>query len=316
MITETSPLLLIGGIILGVVALAIGIALIPRSRNSAIALSRRRPNAGSQDSVLTRMTNSAVALVDGSVSASRASGTKFLLEQAGSRMRPADYVLLVICATFTGAVVGFILGGVLVAILFTVIVPVGARMLLSVRTSRRRARFEAQLGDTLQLLSGSMRAGHSLLRAVDAVAQEAQSPTKEEFARIVGEVRLGRDLRDALLEAASRLHSEDFLWATQAIEIHREVGGDLAEVLDHVAETIRERAQIKGQVRALSAEGRLSAYVLIALPTGMFLYLSLFNGTYIQPLFTHPVGWIMLVVAIILLGLGSFWLSRVVKIKF
>jgi tight adherence protein B len=316
MITATSPLLLIGGVILGIAALAISLFLIPRSRNSAIAVTRRRPNAVAQDSVLTRVTNSAVALVDGSVSAGRASGTRLLLEQAGSRMRPADYVFLVICATFTGAVVGFILGGLLMAVLLGVLVPVGARMVLSVRTSRRRAQFEAQLGDTLQMLSGSMRAGHSLLRAVDAVAQEAQSPTKDEFSRIIGEVRLGRDLRDALLDAASRLHSEDFLWATQAIEIHREVGGDLAEVLDQVAETIRERTQIKGQVQALSAEGRLSAYVLIALPTGMFAYLSLFNGTYIQPLFTQPVGWIMLVVAIILLGLGSFWLSRVIKIKF
>ncbi|MFJ6535337.1 type II secretion system F family protein [Paenarthrobacter sp. NPDC091711] len=316
MITATSPLLLIGGVILGIAALAIGLFLIPQSRNSAIALSRRRPNARPHDSVLTRVTNSAVALVDGSVSASRASGTKLLLEQAGSRMRPADYVLLVICATFTGAVVGFILGGLLVAILFGILVPVGSRMILGIKTSRRRGRFEAQLGDTLQMLSGSMRAGHSLLRAIDAVAQEAQSPTREEFARIVGEVRLGRDLRDALLDAASRLHSEDFLWTTQAVEIHREVGGDLAEVLDHVAETIRERAQIKGQVRALSAEGRLSAYVLIALPTGMFLYLSVFNGSYIQPLFSNPVGWIMLVVAVVLLLVGSFWLSRVVKIKF
>ncbi|WP_347108050.1 type II secretion system F family protein [Paenarthrobacter sp. S56] len=231
-------------------------------------------------------------------------------------MRPADYVLLVICCTFTGIVVGFVLGGVLLAILLAIGVPVGARTVLKIRTSRRRAQFEAQLGDTLQMLSGSMRAGHSLLRSVDAIAQESQSPTREEFARIVGETRLGRDLRDSLMDAASRLRSEDFLWTAQAIEIHREVGGDLAEVLDHVAETIRERAQIKGQVRALSAEGRLSAYVLIALPTGMFLYLSLANGKYIQPLFSHPVGWVMLSVAVVLLALGSFWLSRVVKIKF
>ncbi|UXM90540.1 type II secretion system F family protein [Paenarthrobacter sp. JL.01a] len=314
--TATNPLILVAGLILGLAALAISLFLIPRSRNSEIALSRRRPNGGNEGSVLTRVTNSAVALVDNSVSASRASGTRILLEQAGLRMRPADYVLLVICGTFTGALIGFVLGGLIGIVLFAVGVPLGARLFLKVRTSRRRAQFEAQLGDTLQMLSGSMRAGHSLLRAVDAVAQEAQSPTRDEFARIVGETRLGRDLRDALMDAAARLHSEDFLWAAQAIEIHREVGGDLAEVLDHVGETIRERSQIKGQVRALSAEGRLSAYILIALPTGMFFYLCLFNGTYIRPLFTNPIGWVMLVVAVILLGVGTFWLSRVVKIKF
>ncbi|MGJ0384845.1 MULTISPECIES: type II secretion system F family protein [Micrococcaceae] len=314
--TATNPLILVAGLILGLAALAISLFLIPRSRNSEIALSRRRPNADNEGSVLTRVTNSAVALVDSKVSASRASGTRLLLEQAGLPMRPADYVLLVICGTVTGGLIGFVLGGLIGTILFAIGVPLAARLVLKVRTSRRRAQFEAQLGDTLQMLSGSMRAGHSLLRAVDAVAQEAQSPTRDEFARIVGETRLGRDLRDAMMEAAGRLHSEDFLWAAQAIEIHREVGGDLAEVLDHVAETIRERSQIKGQVRALSAEGRLSAYVLIALPTGMFFYLSLANGTYIRPLFTNPIGWVMLVAAVILLGVGTFWLSRVVKIKF
>lgn len=314
--TTANPLFLVLGVLLGFVALGIGLFLLPRSRNSEIALSRRRPDATSKDSVLTRVTNSAVTLVDGSVSAGRSSGTKILLEQAGARMRPADYVLLVICATFTAAIVGFILGGPLAALLFGIACPILARLVLKIMTSRRRAQFDAQLGDTLQMLSGGMRAGHSLLRSIDAVAQEAQSPTREEFTRIVAEARLGRDLRDSLTDAAARLHSEDFLWTAQAIEIHREVGGDLAEVLDHVAETIRERSQIKGQVRALSAEGRLSAYVLIALPTGMFFYLNLANPTYIRTLFTHPVGWVMLVAAVILLGLGTFWLSRVVKIKF
>jgi tight adherence protein B len=119
-----------------------------------------------------------------------------------------------------------------------------------------------------------------------------------------------------MLDAAHRLRSEDFEWVGQAIEIHREVGGDLAEVLDQVGETIRERSQIKGQVKALSAEGKLSAYILVALPIGMFLYMSVVNNSYIATLYTNFVGWILLVVAAVLLGVGSFWLSRVVKIKF
>jgi tight adherence protein B len=166
------------------------------------------------------------------------------------------------------------------------------------------------------MLAGGLRAGHSLLRSVDAVAQEADSPTSEEFARLVNETRLGRDLKDSMLDAARRLKSEDFDWTGQAIEIHREVGGDLAEVLDHVGETIRERSEIKGQVRSLSAEGKLSAYILIALPVGMFLYLSIASPDYMAALYTNVVGWVMVSMSIVLLALGSWWLSRVVKIKF
>jgi tight adherence protein B len=166
------------------------------------------------------------------------------------------------------------------------------------------------------MLSGGLRAGHSLLRSIDAVSQEAEAPTSEEFARIVTETRLGRDLSESLADAAFRLRSEDFDWTGQAIEIHREVGGDLADVLDHVGETIRERAEIKGQVQALSAEGKLSAYILIALPVGMFVYLNFANPSYIGTLFTSLVGWGMVVFALIQLAIGSFWLSRVVKIKF
>ncbi len=189
-------------------------------------------------------------------------------------------------------------------------------LFLKFMANRRRAKFEAQLADTLQMLAGGLRAGHSLLRAIDAVAQEAEAPTSEEFSRLVNESRLGRDLKDSMLDAARRLKSDDFDWTAQAIEIHREVGGNLAEVLDQVGETIRERSEIKGQVKSLSAEGKLSAYILIALPVGMFVYLSAANPAYMGILYTNLLGWVMVGVSVVLLALGSLWLSRVVKIKF
>jgi tight adherence protein B len=243
-------------------------------------------------------------------------GSRASLEQAGLKIRQADFLLLVACSAVTAGFVGFILWGFVAALLFVVATPFVAMLVLNVLSSRRRSKFEAQLGDTLQMLSGGLRAGHSLLRSVDAVSKEAEAPTSEEFARLVNENRLGRDLKDSMLDAARRLRSEDFEWVGQAIEIHREVGGDLAEVLDQVGETIRERSQIKGQVKALSAEGRLSAYILVALPIGMFLYMSVVNTTYISTLYTSFIGWIMLGVAVLILSVGSFWLSRVVKIKF
>ena len=166
--------------------------------------------------------------------------------------------------------------------------PFGAKLLLKFRAARRQAAFADQLDDSLQLMAGSLRAGHSLLRSVDSVASEADAPTSEEFARIVNETRVGRDLNDALDEVAERMGSDDFTWVAQAIAIHREVGGNLAEVLDAVGHTIRERNAIRRQVKALSAEGKLSAIVLMALPFGVIGFISMSNPGYLAKFTAEP----------------------------
>lgn len=314
--TVTSPVFLAMGIALCSAAGLVLFLITFKSARGEIAISRRRPGVVNGPTLLTRATDSATSFLERNVSKNARFGSRASLEQAGLKMRQPDFLLLVACSAVTAGFVGFILGGLPPALLFIVATPLLAMVSLRVLSSRRRAKFEAQLGDTLQMLSGGLRAGHSLLRSVDAVAKEADSPTSEEFARLVNENRLGRDLKDSMLDAAHRLRSDDFEWVGQAIEIHREVGGDLAEVLDQVGETIRERSQIKGQVKALSAEGKLSAYILVALPICMFLYMSVVNSAYIATLYTNLIGWIMLGVAVVLLSVGSFWLSRVVKIKF
>lgn len=314
--TATSPVFFALGIGLCLVALGILLFSTMGIGTAGIALSRRRPGVKDEPSLLTRVTDSALTFVDRKVSRNARFGSRESLEQAGLRLRQADFILLVCCIGVTASLIGFFLGGVAMGLLFLVLTPLGAMLVLRLLTNRRRVKFEDQLADTLQILSGGLRAGHSLLRSVDAVAQEAESPTSEEFARLVNETRLGRDLKDSMLDAARRLKSEDFDWTGQAIEIHREVGGDLAEVLDHVGETIRERSEVKGQVQSLSAEGKLSAYILIALPVGMFLFLSASNPDYMGALYSNVVGWAMLGISVVLLALGSWWLSRVVKIKF
>jgi tight adherence protein B len=315
-VTATSPILLILGVLLCLASLAFLFVVTLRGREANIELSRRRPGIAEEPSTLTRVAASATSFVERNVSRNSKFGSAASLEEAGLRLRQADFILLLGCITLTTGVVGYVLGGLGVALLFTLLTPIAGILLLNVMASRRRAKFEAQLGDTLQMLSGGLRAGHSLLRAVDAVAQESDSPTSEEFARLVNETRLGRDLKDSMADSARRMRSEDFFWMAQAIEIHREVGGDLAEVLDHVGETIRERMQIKGQVQSLSAEGKLSAYILIALPVGIFLFLSFSNPGYLGVMYINVLGWVMLGFGVVLLALGSFWLSRVVKIKF
>jgi len=185
-----------------------------------------------------------------------------------------------------------------------------------IRTSRRRAKFADQLDDSLALLAGGLRAGHSLLRAIDAVSQEAESPTGEELARVVNETRIGRDLGDALDNTATRMHSEDFQWVAQAIAINREVGGNLSDVFDQVGSTIRERNQIRRQVKALSAEGKMSAYVLIALPIGVFFFLLLSQPHYFSGFFTSIWGFVALGVAVVLMVVGTLWMMASVKVKF
>jgi tight adherence protein B len=187
---------------------------------------------------------------------------------------------------------------------------------VSVKISRRRARFTDQLGDSLQLLAGGLRTGYGLIQAIDSVAREADAPTCEEFRRVVIEHRLGRDLSESLRGVSQRMGNDDFEWVVQAIAIHRDVGGDLAEVLDNVGDTIRDRNRIRRQVRALSAEGRLSAGVLFVLPFAVGAVVAVSNPGYLGELTGRTGGRVMLGAASVLMGLGGLWLRRLVQVRF
>ncbi|MEQ4500960.1 type II secretion system F family protein, partial [Nocardioides kribbensis] len=140
-------------------------------------------------------------------------------------------------------------------------------------------------------------------------------PVASEFRRVLVEVRLGVSLEEALESVAERFESKDFEWVVMAIRIQRQVGGNLAELLDTVAGTMREREYMRRQVAALAAEGKLSAWVLGLLPPLFLVYLVLTNGDYVKPMFTEPLGWLMLGGAGLILGLGVFWMSRLIKVE-
>ncbi|WP_426939830.1 type II secretion system F family protein [Pseudarthrobacter sp. S6] len=307
----------IAGILLVFAAIALLFAVVFKPQN-VIPVSRRRPDVVVTAATgLTRLTDSAVAVINKRLKG----GSGFLvdrdkLERAGLKTQPADYLLMMGAGAFVGAILGYLLGGIFFAIVFLVAVPAGMLAYLSLLASRRRAKFDEQLPDTIQMLTGSMRAGHSLLRAIDASARETDAPMSEELTRIVNETRIGRDLGDSMLDVSDRTSSEDFSWISQAIEIHREVGGDLAEVLDHVGETIRDRNQIRRQVKALSAEGKMSAGVLMALPIVLFFALILINASYAKTFTSTVPGFMMLGAAGVMLTAGGFWLSRLIKPKY
>ncbi|WP_449372140.1 type II secretion system F family protein [Arthrobacter psychrolactophilus] len=231
-------------------------------------------------------------------------------------MPPSNFLFMVLAASTVTGLLGLLMNGPALAILIAIIVPLVAWLGLSILADRRRGRFDEQLPDNLMLITGGLRAGHSVLAAVDAAAKEAASPSSEEFARVVNEVRIGRDLDAALTDTANRMQSDDFSWITQAIQINREVGGDLSEVLDDVGETIRERGEIRAQVKALSAEGKLSAIILIALPFAIALMLMVVNPTYLGVLFVNPIGWVMLAAGGVMMIIGTLWMRKTIQIKF
>jgi tight adherence protein B len=239
------------------------------------------------------------------------------LEAAGSSLKPAEW-LLVHAGVFLGAgAVGLLLGkgSFLIALLFLVFGALGPWIYLGVRRSRRRKAFSTSLPDTLQLMSGSLAAGLSLAQSVDTIVREGTEPISSEFKRVLVEMRLGVSLEDALQDVAERYDSKDFGWVVMAIKIQRQVGGNLAELLETVAATMREREYMRRQVSALAAEGKLSAWVLGGLPPVFMLYLLITNRDYVSVMVTDPIGWLMLGGAALLLGVGVFWMSRLVKVE-
>lgn len=239
-----------------------------------------------------------------------------VLELAGLDLRPGELLAGIAAGFALMLALGWFLFSPLIGLVLAVMVPVGARVAVRVLAAQRRKKFSEQLPETLQILAGSLRAGHGLAQGIEAVAREAESPTSVEFRRLTIETRLGRDFIESLRALADRVGSEDFRWAVQAVEIQREVGGDLAAILDTVAGTVRDRTRIKLQVSSLSAEGRLSAVVLMILPFGLGAMMAATNRNYMDPLFTTAAGYRLLAVAAALLAVGGLWLKKIVKPTF
>jgi tight adherence protein B len=286
-------------------------------RPARLPLERRRPGAASSSSALTGATAAATSIIHGLLQrGGRSQRMAAVLEHAGITMRLQEVVLLIGAGVLVAAAMGEVLVGPLVGLLLAALVPVLARVWFGALAGKRERAFADQLDDSLQLMANSLRAGHSLQQGLAAVASEAEEPTSVEFSRIINETRVGRELGHALDEAARRMNSQDFVWVTQAIAINREVGGNLAEVLDGVSETIRERNAIRRQVKALAAEGKLSAIVLMALPFGVSGFLMISNPAYIAKFTQSLMGCVLLVVGGLLLAVGGLWLRKTVQVKF
>ncbi|MDH3607450.1 MAG: type II secretion system F family protein [Acidimicrobiia bacterium] len=239
-----------------------------------------------------------------------------MLEQANILWRPGEVVAGALGVALVASVIVALLQGSLIVgvgafVILVLVIAVGLRFV----ASREKSRFVDQMPGTLGLIATSLRSGQSFLQALEAVASEAPEPTSREYQRAVAETRLGRPIGGAMRAIADRMDSEDFGWVVMATDIQREVGGNLAEVLDIVADTMLQRNRLRREVKALSAEGRISAMVLGGLPVFLFLFLYTSNRSYLEPLVDRTAGWIMIGVAITSMLAAFAWLRKIVNIE-
>lgn len=239
------------------------------------------------------------------------------LDRAAIAMTPAEWLLLRTGIGFgTLLMLGLLGSQVVTAVVLAVgVSTVGPALALRIRGSRRQKAFDEKLPDALQMVSGSLSAGYSLAQALDGLVREGSEPMATEMGRALAESRLGVAIETTLDGVAERMDSRDFRWVVMAIRVQREVGGNLAGVLTTVSATMRERAMLRRHVRGLSAEGRLSSYILIGLPLFLALFMLTLRPEYIRPLYTTGVGVMMIIAASLLLSIGSFWMSRMIKVE-
>jgi tight adherence protein B len=239
-----------------------------------------------------------------------------MMEQADLPLRAAEalfvYAVSIVVLTLLAAVVTRSIFATVAVLVIVGLVPPAILQFLS---GQRKRKFQMQLPDMLQLMAGSLRAGYSLMQGVEAVAQEVDEPMGGELRRVLAETRLGRPLEESLEDMAERLDSRDFAWAVMAVRIQREVGGNLAELLSTVAETMIARERLRREVKALTAEGRISALVLGLLPVGLGVMMYSINREYMNVLLHDGFGQTLLIGSLLLAGVGFYWMKKIIEIE-
>jgi tight adherence protein B len=247
---------------------------------------------------------------------SRSSRLQLILEQAGTKLRPGKFLMVWACAAAAGAcialafarvpyfgVLGFALGAA---------VPAGYIFYLR---RKRFSKFEKMFPQAIELLVRSTRAGHPFTSSMELIATELSEPISGEFRQIYEEQKFGLPVRDALLNLTERVPLIDVKFFVTSLMLQRETGGNLAEILEQLAYVIRERFRILRQVRVYTAQGRLTMLILMALPPGMVLFMSVANPQFIKPLFSDPMGHFLIALALTMQTIGFFLIRKIIEIK-
>ena len=238
------------------------------------------------------------------------------LERADSPMRPAKFFYVTLASAFAPASFVTLIGApaALAAVGFLVgaVLPIA---LLARKARRRQNAFDDQLADVLMTMASSMRAGHTFRQAMQAIVEEEEGPASKEFKRVMVEIGIGRPVDQALHDMAARIRSRNFDYVISVVSVQREVGGSLAGLFDMVSGTVRHRQQFTRKVKALTAMGRVSAYILTVMPFFIGAIVAVMNPSYIAPLFTTSAGHVLIVVALVLMALGGLILRKIVSFR-
>ena len=241
----------------------------------------------------------------------------FKLERAGLKIRGSEFITLQIVAVLLmGILAQFFLKNVLITSIVVLLLIIIPFLIINSLISKRVQRFDEQLPDTLQLISGALKAGYSFNQSISMVVDETKPPISDEFQRVLNEIRMGLPESEALENSSKRIGSSHFTWVVMAINVQRGVGGNLAEIMEIIANTIRERARVMNQIKALTSEGRLSAVILIALPILLGTVLFIINRAYMRLLFTNTIGLVMVSFSAVLMIVGIIWIMKIVNVKY
>jgi tight adherence protein B len=240
------------------------------------------------------------------------------LERADLKMTPGEYLGIAGVVFIVGIFAGFLLSGkwgILALLGLSAAGAVGPWIYLWRRAKKRRRKFIEQLADMAQMMGNSMRAGFSIIQSMEMVGNEGPSPAKDEFERVVTEIKLGLPVDTALEHLLQRMPSEDLELMVVAILVQRQIGGNLSEILMVISETIRERVRFERDLKALTAQARYSSYIITGLPVGVAIVINFMDHPYESYLYTAMLGHIMLGIAVSMLGLGFFFLNRIANIE-
>ena len=240
----------------------------------------------------------------------------YKLKQAGIPLFGGEFIVIAIIGAFFGTILIYVITlNMTIAPLAGLMIPLMLWLWVAILISRRQRAFTEQLGDCLTTVANALRAGYSFQQAMDVVAKEMEPPISSEFERMSTDIAMGVTLEDAMEQMNKRVGSADFDLVVTAVLIQREIGGNLAQILDTISETIQERIRMKREIKALTAQGRFSAIVLLMLPFAMAIFCWIFNGEQMKVFVTEDAGRIALIIAIFLEILGYVIIQRIVDIE-
>jgi tight adherence protein B len=313
-----NPIILVGAavVLISIILLVVGLSgrpagqeLVEERLGDTEKKSKKKEKKGKRESVVGAAVDRAVA------GRGFAQNLSTQLARANLKWTVGEFIVMTMIFSAGAGFLFFILKRI-------ILVPVGIfagfflpRIFLSSRKRKRLKEFNDELGDALNLMVNSLRAGYSTMQAMEVISTEMPAPISEEFGRVVLELQLGVPFDTAMANLMRRMPSGDMDLVITAMSVQREVGGNLAEVLDAISFTIRERVRIKGEIKAMTAQGRITGYVITGLPFALAGLIYMMTPDFMGALFTDPCGWVMIGVSVMMIGLGYFVINKIVNIE-